>query len=282
MPNTQPYGYIEIHELSGKEKYALFRTPTAVRVFRGPWANRQDFINLLLPGSFEVDGEVFFNDPISYPDLPGLIATSVDVEGKGKSFCDGVDGSIRYEDALLTVNYETVFFQTNPPNPPGGTPTFPILQYVVVTGEISTQVFTFQKEELSFPDNEPVLKEAQKIQSIINFTVKILFHPKPRWAEAFNFAGSVNFDKFTIPKINQTFPGDTILYSGVTFNEKAAEFRSTIYELEYKFAYKKEPNWNQGFNRKGDIKDISLLNNNLNYTRVNLNELFQTIKKINP
>jgi hypothetical protein len=259
MPeNTLPFGYIELHKESGKEDYDLKSyQQSATRVFRGPWADRQDFIKTLLPGINEANGEIGFSDPGVYPAITNLIASKVHADGAGKSFCTGPDGMIEYEEAILTVTYEYVV--GNSGFPP--VITYPFPNFTIVTGDITSEIFTFQKEEvLNKADaNDPPIKELRFLVPTEPITIKILFHPSPKFQEISDAAGRVNVNNFILPKINRVCGPETLLFLGMIYNEKGFLFGRTIWELDYKFLYRKSPHWNQVYNRKGTIVRAALL-----------------------
>lgn len=281
MPeNTLPFGFIEIHKLSGIEEYDLTsHQQIATRVFRGPWASRQDFIRSLLPGVNEANGEINFSDPAFYPAINNLMATKVKVDGGGKSFCTGPEGMIEYEEAILTVTYNYVIGSSGFPP----VITYPFPNFTVVTGDISSELFTFQKEEIVNPDDpfDPPIKEFRFLCPLQPINIKILFHPNPKFTDSYAAAGKVNSGNFLVPKINITCPTETLLYHGMTYSEKGFIFGQQIWELDHKFTLKGDikslgqfPNWNQIYNRKGVIVQAKLLNGQDPYLTTNFNLLF--------
>lgn len=201
----------------------------AYRKFRGPWIDRFNFLQLVLPQiTVTVPGTVNFErNYYFYPGIPGMLAQSAEITGHLIPDMTGPESSLNYEKAEITVTYQAdprTFFLSSGvagqnPTPDPESP--PLQTTYNVTSE--SQII-----RLDGKDVKDAQGNRQHELGDLNFTLtllnlKVTYHetPYPDWYSVSNNVGKINIGQVLFSDIAAVFPlGSagiaTVRYDGPT------------------------------------------------------------------
>ncbi len=103
-------GFIDVlHDPLSPETWDYSGKRTAIRRYRVEWLKRFEIRNWLIGLEAPTEGGIWVQRPRRYPDEDGMWVAKIESVGFGASFppTDPRNGEIEYEEALLTVTYES-------------------------------------------------------------------------------------------------------------------------------------------------------------------------------
>lgn len=232
---------------------------TAVRVFRTRWADRVKFVGEFLGGvSGEAQG-LIYTPPLTYSDIPTLVARRATAEGEGNAHKTAT-GTVVYPLAKIAITYEVQSGE-------GGT-VDPVVGHLTESLSFSAEVVTFDAGTFQFTGGDTIfddagvsvgatvgattpLPDAQpgKVMPTSEYTLQIERHPSPPWSDISDLLGTVNNATFNpLGAAGLSFTSSRLLFGGIDSQRQiswnpVSGTEIEAWQITYKFLFRRIP-WN--------------------------------------
>jgi hypothetical protein len=198
---------IAFEELEGSPTISIGPGGTvARRIFRVAWADWPALVQELLGTYRRVGGQFQFSPPLTFPDLPGVVVTGLDVAAMDPENPDGAAvGTLRQgtnaypaAGARVTATYESLPDPAEPPR--GDLPSVPHGTYLTFRADLGSEFVTLPARGWHWdaPDDPPLPPDVHPGVVIPTGMFRLIWHrvAAPNWSAMRQLRGKVNVAEF--------------------------------------------------------------------------------------